>query len=106
MEPYYHITAAEKIRVQDTGEQLLSVLFEIRRDKEDGSGYEKLHEARHGFPLGSTAEYVRGELDKALATYNSDEAGRIRNAENDAANAQADATIADLLPAPLETETN
>jgi len=85
------VQAADKITVQDTGEQLLSVLFEIR------SGEEVLKTVRHGFPLGITVQDLELELQSVLAAFTKDTETAEATAEFAAQDAQADETIAEMV---------
>ena len=102
------IQAADKITVQDTGEHLLSVLFDIVTPELDAEGKEVVdtegktqftvvQTARHGFPLDTPPETVQAELREVLSTYVTDADNTARNAEFAAKDAQADATIADIV---------
>jgi hypothetical protein len=85
------IQSAEKITVQDTGEHLLSVLFDIQR------GDEVMRTARHGFPLGITVKELELELQGVLAAFIKDTETSEATADFEARNAQADQTIAELI---------
>jgi hypothetical protein len=85
------IQAADKITVQDTGEQLLSVLFEIR------SGEKVLKTGRHGFPLGITVPELEAEMQAILAAFTKDTDTAEAKAEFEAMDAQADETIAEMV---------
>lgn len=94
------VVDARKIRVQETGEMLLSVQFEIISTTPVDGGepiVEVVHTARHGFPLDTNSEQLTAELQKVLATYVTDSENAARNAEFAAADAQADATIEDMI---------
>ncbi len=90
------VLSAEKIIVQDTGEHLLSVLFAISK-KEEEKNEEVVYIARHGYPLETTPEALEIELQKTLSTYVTDSTNAARNAEFAEKDAQADATIADIV---------
>lgn len=93
MTPTYTISiiAAEKINVQESNTNLLSVQFSIQADRVD------VQTLRHGFPLDTTPETVNAELQKVLETFLSDKANAERYAVSDAENAQADETIAAIV---------
>lgn len=85
------VQAADKMTVQDTGEQLLSVLFDIKRDDE------VVKSARQGFPLGITVNELEMELQGVLAAFIKDEETAEASADFAALDAQADATIASII---------
>ena len=77
--------------VQETGEQLLSVLFNIFE------GNKIVHTARHGFPLDIGAEALEVELKRELDRFAADEKSAAHSAEFAAKDAKADATIAAVM---------
>ena len=85
------IRAADKITVQETDEQLLSVLFDIMQ------GDQVVQTLRQGFPLDITEDALTVELQQVLSTFVSDAENTARNATIDAANEQADETIAAVI---------
>ena len=87
--PKYSISvmSAERITVQDTGERLLSVQFQIL----DGSDLGIVR--RHGFPIAITPDELEAELKKILVTFIAEKESAERNAKTDAEDAQSDETI-------------
>ena len=81
------IAAAEKMQVQETGEHMLSVLFEISK------GGEVIAQRRHGYPLGTTVQQLEDAARAELALYTSEKERDERNAEFNAKDKQADETI-------------
>jgi predicted mannosyl-3-phosphoglycerate phosphatase (HAD superfamily) len=86
------ILSADKLTVQDTGENLLSVQFNI--ESADGA---VITTQRHGFPLDTTPEQVEGELSAVLAAFVKDTATQEASAEFAAQDAQADQTIQEIV---------
>jgi hypothetical protein len=82
------IAAAEKMRVQETGEHMLSVLFNILKEGE------LVVEMRHGFPLETSVQFLEIAARSILALYISEKDRDERNAEFNAQDKQADETIA------------
>lgn len=85
------VVDAEKVRVQETGEMLLSVQFAI------SDGKEVVHSGRHGFPLDIKPEELTVELQKELDRFIVDGENAERNAEFAKADAQADETMSALI---------
>lgn len=90
------ITGAEKTLLQETGEFFLDVAFTIEKTIDDGEP-EKIEDKRLGFPIDTSADEIKSEIERYTANYEAEAKARIVNAERDAELAQADATIADLL---------
>lgn len=91
------IIDSEKITVQETGEQLLSVLFEIFEPSETpGADPTVKATMRHGFPITATAEEITADLKTVLTTYVEEQERAVVNAEAEAVEAQANETIAAL----------
>lgn len=82
------IEAAEPITVQDTGERLLSVQFQVLLNDE------LVVTRRHGFPISTTPEQLEVAMKAALDTFIAEQETSARIAVTDAENAQASETIA------------
>jgi hypothetical protein len=92
------VRAIDKVTVQDTGENLLSVQFDILKfPKEPDQDPEVVRTGRHGFPLGVTVTELELELKGVLAAFVTDTETAEASAEFTAEDAQADATIAAML---------
>lgn len=90
--PYsIRVQSAQKITVEHTGEEILSVLFNIMQ------GDQVVLTSRHGFSLDTSVEDLECALQKELARFTSDQANAERSADSDARDAQADATIAGIV---------
>lgn len=90
------ILGAEKLTVQDTGEHLLSVQFNIM-GAEGGDDPQVISTQRHGFPLDSTPQQVEAGLEAVLAAFVQDAQTKEASADFAAQDAQADATIEEII---------
>lgn len=91
------IIAADKLTVQDTGEHMLSVQFNIEGLADGEKTAEVVRTVRHGFPLGTTAEEIEAELAGVLAAFVKDTQTQDATAEFAAQDAQADETINEIV---------
>jgi hypothetical protein len=81
------VSNIQKLDVQADNSTILDVALQVY----DG---DKLLETRKlGFPLGTTVEDLKAEVDKFRANYNNERAQAEQNAERDAEHATADKTI-------------
>lgn len=94
------IIGATKTFLQEDGSQFLDVAFEINK------GNERLDEKRIAFPLDATPETILEEIGKYVANYAAEAEARIANAERDAIDAQADATIAEIVGKEITPDIN
>jgi len=85
------ITAADKLHVQESDTTILSVQFDILRDDDT------IETLRHGFPLDTSGSDVESELQKVLDAYIQDAQTAESKAVYAQADAQADATIAEIV---------
>ena len=90
-----NILSAEKLTVQDSGEHLLSVQFNIE-GTQDGET-QVISTQRHGFPLDATTEQIETELAAVLAAFTKDTQTQEATAEFAAQDAQADETIGQIV---------
>lgn len=85
------IAEAKRDRIVKTGEEFLDVTVDFHT--EDG---EVLETRKLGYPLGTTADEIKADLAKAVATFEQERAQAEVQKEVDAADEQANEVIADL----------
>lgn len=85
------IAEAKRDRIVKTGEEFLDVTVDFHT--EDG---EVLETRKLGYPLGTTADEIKEDLAKAVATFEQERAQAEVQKEVDAADEQANEVIADL----------
>lgn len=84
------VVKVEKIDIQAENETKLDITIEL---SEDG---QVLEERKLNFPLETSKEAIKEELQKFLDTYNLERVQMAENAARDAAHAQADEAIEEL----------
>lgn len=94
------IISATKTFLQEDGTFFLDVAFEINK------GDERLDEKRLAFPLETSSETILEAVGKYVANYAAEAEAKIANAERDAAEAQADATIAEIVGKEITPDIN
>lgn len=90
------INSADKLYIQESGETILSVAFDIV----DEAGVAASSQ-RHGYPLDTDAAAVKADLKNVLDAFVSDKEQAERNAVSEAAQAKADETIAAIVGADI-----
>ena len=94
------ITGAEKLFVQSDGSTILAVDFDVLQapaaDAADQTPVFVVHYS-HGFDLNTTKADIDAYFATFIANYTANAARAVQNAEFDAANATADATIAEIV---------
>lgn len=85
------ITKAEKLFVQSDGTELLQIDFDVLKDGQVIVSYS------HGLPLATTTEEVQAYIKAFIENYEANAIRSAENAERDAALAQADKTIEDVV---------
>ena len=85
------ITRATKAIIQETGEEFLDVEFDI------SDGEEVIDTKKAGFPIDTDSDAIVAELKKYTANYEAEKIAAVENAARDAALAEADATIEELV---------
>ena len=86
---------SEKITIQETQEQLISVEFNIV-SIDDENNETVVSTQAHGFPLDKSDEEIKSALQKVLDTYASDSARIEELKKVEEVNKEADETIAKL----------
>lgn len=97
------ITNAEKLNVQSDGSTILAIDFDVIQTVEGSEPVTVAHYS-HGFALNTSPEDVTAYFQDYVANYTANEARRIANADIDAANAVADATIEAITGIDIKSE--
>lgn len=90
----------KKLDVQESNETVLDTTIQLL------DGDTVLEERRLSFPLATTQEEMHDELLKVLATFNDDRRRAVQNEEHEAAQKQADETIAAVTGMTIEDPTS
>ena len=85
------ITSVEKQTLQEDGSMFLDVEFTINHDAE------VIDTKRLAFPLDTASDVILAEVQAYIAAYEAEQLAKAENEERDAAYAQADATIEELI---------
>lgn len=89
------IVEIKKDRIVSTGEEFLDVEVEFHENNE-GSEMTLLDTKKFGFPVNSESDFIREEVQKAVANFEQERTNAVLQKEVDAQAEKADGVIKDL----------